>query len=236
MISIAICEDSVPMQAQIEELTAGFLPDAAVDVYSTGEELIAELVNEKVKYSIYLMDISLPGISGIETAARIRERDPYALLIYITDYKEYVYQVFETLPFRFITKPVEAAKLEKAFSDAVNYIWNRCKMFYFHIGKKQYQILMQEIMFLESRLRQITLHLMDTSYEFYGRIPEVMNSLDTMFFARTHTSYIVNMEYIRCMSDTCITLRSGKVIPVSKRYRNELREKHLQYLKWRADE
>ena len=34
------------------------------------------------------MDISLPGISGIETAAAIREKDPYALIIYITDYKE----------------------------------------------------------------------------------------------------------------------------------------------------
>lgn len=236
MISIAICEDSIPMQAQIEDLTARLLPNVPIEVFSTGEELITELTNEQTKYSIYMMDISLPGISGIETAAWIRERDPYALLIYITDYKEYVYQIFETLPFRFITKPIDTAEFEKVLYDALNYFRNRNKMFHFHIERKQYQIPLQEIIYFESRLRQITLYTPDASYEFYGRLSDVISSLDTLLFVRIHTSYIVNMEYIHCLSDTSITLCSGITIPVSKRYRNELRTKHLQYLKWRANE
>lgn len=236
MISIAICEDSIPMQTQIEMHTAMLLPDTPIDVFSTGEELIDTLVKEEMSYSIYLMDISLPGISGIETAARIRERDPYALIIYITDYKEYVYEVFETLPFRFITKPIDIVVFEKVLSDALNYFRNRSKRFHFHIERTQYQIPMQEIVYLESRLRQITLYTPDTSYEFYGRLADVMPSLDPVFFVRVHTSYIVNMEYIHCLNDTCVTLRSGITISVSKRYRNELRTKHLQYLKWRANE
>lgn len=236
MISIAICEDSIPIQAQIEDLTARLLPDVPVEVFSSGEELITEISNEQSRYSIYMMDISLPGISGIETAALIRERDPYALLIYITDYKEYVYQVFETLPFRFITKPIDTAIFEKVLSDALNYFRTRSKMFHFHIERKRYQIPLQEIIYFESRLRQITLYTSATSYEFYGRLSDVISSLDTLFFVRVHASYIINMEYIHCLSDTCVTLRSGITIPVSKRYRNELRIKHLQYLKWRSSE
>lgn len=236
MISIAICEDSIPIQSQIENLTASLLPETPIEVFSTGEELIRELSNEQVRYSIYLMDISLPGISGIETATFIREHDPYALLIYITDYKEYVYQVFETLPFRFITKPINISVFEKVLSDAVNYFRNRSRMFHFHIERKQYQIPLQEIVYFESSLRQITLYTPDTSYEFYGRMSDVISALDALFFVRVHASYIVNMEYIRCLSDTCVTLHCGTLIPVSKRYRGELRTKHLQYLKWRANE
>ena len=236
MISIAICEDSIPMQAQIETLTTKLLPDAPIEVFSTGEELITELSNEQTRYSIYMMDISLPGISGIETATLIREHDPYALIIYITDYKEYVYKVFETLPFRFITKPIDTAIFEKVLSDALNYFRTRSKMFHFHIERTQYQIPMQEIVYFESRLRQITLYTPDTSYEFYGRLSDIIVSLDTLFFVRVHASYIINMEYIHCLSDTSITLRSGITISVSKRYRNDLRTKHLQYLKWRASE
>lgn len=236
MISIAICEDNIPMQSQIEMHTAIYLSDTHIDVFSTGEELINTLIKEQIRYSIYLMDISLPGISGIETAALIRERDPYALIIYITDYKEYVYEVFETLPFRFITKPIDIVVFKKVLSDALNYLRNRNKMFHFHIERTQYQIPLQEIIYLESRLRQITLHTTDTSYEFYGRLTNVISSLDSLFFVRVHTSYIVNMEYIHCLSDTFVTLRSGITVSVSKRYRNELRTKHLQYLKWRANE
>lgn len=234
MISIAICEDSIPIQAEMEKLVLDFLPDGQVEVFSSGEELLACLSEEEERFSIYMMDISLPGISGIETAEKIRRKDPYALLIYVTDYKEYVYQVFETLPFRFLTKPIERAVFQKVLTDAINYFQNRIQLFHFHIGRKQFQIPFQEIVYLESRLRQITLYTLENSYEFYGRLPEVLSALDSMFFARTHVSYVVNMEYIFCLGDKEITLQSGIYIPVSKKYRDELRRKHLQYLKWRA--
>lgn len=234
MISVAICEDSRPVQAHLEALITGFLPEFSVDVFSSGEDLLACLSREKIHFSVYLMDISLPGLSGIETAAAIRREDPYALLIYITDYKEYVYQVFETLPFRFIPKPVDEAVFQKVLADALNYLENRTKLFHFHIERRQYQVPLQEILYFESRLRQISLHTMETVYEFYGKLSEISSSLDELLFVRVHTSYIVNMEYILSLGDTSLILRSGAVIPVSKRYRKELRTKHLQYLKWRA--
>ena len=70
------------------------LDNCPLEVFSNGEELLDYLSDRKQRFSLYFMDISLPGISGIETAAAIREKDPYALIIYITDYKEYVYQGF----------------------------------------------------------------------------------------------------------------------------------------------
>ena len=236
MISIAICEDNIFTQGQIETLISQFMPEINVDVFSRGEELLKELSKEQTHYSVILMDISLPGISGIETASAIREKDPYALLIYITDYKEYVYQVFETLPFRFITKPIDPALFQKALADAFNHLQNRQKQFHFHIQRTQYQIPLQEIVYLESRLRQITLYTPDTSYEFYGRLSDILSSLDDLLFVRVHASYIINMDYIRTLTDTGIVLRSGKEIPVSRWYRKELRAKHLNYLKWRANE
>ncbi len=236
MISIAICEDSVPVQAQLENLISGFLPEASTDVFSSGEDLLKELSREQLSYSIYLMDISLPGLSGIETAAAIRARDPYGLLIYITDYREYVYQVFETLPFRFLSKPVDSKVLQRALLDALDYLRNQNRLFHFHIERRQYQIPMGESVYLESRLRQITLYTPDTSYEFYGRLSQVIASLDTLLFVRVHASYIVNMDYILSLSDTGIELRSGTFIPVSKRYRSHLKTKHLQYLTWRTKE
>ena len=236
MISIAICEDCRPVQARIEAIISDFLPELPLEVFSSGEELLAHLSREKIHFSVYLMDISLPGISGIETAAAIRKDDPYALLIYLTDYREYVYQVFETLPFRFITKPVDDALLQKVLSDALNYLENRYRLFHFHIERRQYQIPLQEILYFESRLRQVSLHTLETVYEFYGKLSEILSVLDELLFVRVHTSYIVNMEYILSLDDTSLTLRNGTVISVSKRYRRELRIRHLRYLKWRSSQ
>ena len=234
MIRIAVCEDSIPVQAQIEDHISEMLTDCPVEVFSSGEELLSFLSREKRRFSLYLMDISLPGISGIETAAAIRERDPYALIIYITDYKEYVYEVFETLPYRFITKPIDKDIFHKAISDAVNYITDRGELFHFHVDRVQYQIPFQEIIYFESNLRRVTLHTGKEAFSFYGRLRDLSEHLNPMLFVRTHASYLVNMEFIRSIRDAEILLSTGEHIPVSRKYRPSVRDKHLEYMKWRA--
>lgn len=234
MIRIAVCEDSIPIQAQIEDHISEMLTDCPVEVFSSGEELLSFLSREKRRFSLYLMDISLPGISGIETAAAIRERDPYALIIYITDYKEYVYEVFETLPYRFITKPIDKDIFHKAISDAVNYITDRGELFHFHVDRVQYQIPFQEIIYFESNLRRVTLHTGKEAFSFYGRLRDLSEHLNPMLFVRTHASYLVNMEYIRSIRDAEVLLSTGEHIPVSRKYRPSVRDKHLEYMKWRA--
>lgn len=234
MIRIAVCEDSIPVQAQIEDHISEMLTDCPVEVFSSGEGLLSFLSREKRRFSLYLMDISLPGISGIETAAAIRERDPYALIIYITDYKEYVYEVFETLPYRFITKPIDKDIFHKAISDAVNYITDRGELFHFHVDRVQYQIPFQEIIYFESNLRRVTLHTGKEAFSFYGRLRDLSEHLNPMLFVRTHASYLVNMEYIRSIRDAEVLLSTGEHIPVSRKYRPSVRDKHLEYMKWRA--
>ena len=227
MIRIAVCEDSIPIQAQIEDHISEMLTDCPVEVFSSGEELLSFLSREKRRFS-------LPGISGIETAAAIRERDPYALIIYITDYKEYVYEVFETLPYRFITKPIDKDIFHKAISDAVNYITDRGELFHFHVDRVQYQIPFQEIIYFESNLRRVTLHTGKEAFSFYGRLRDLSEHLNPMLFVRTHASYLVNMEYIRSIRDAEVLLSTGEHIPVSRKYRPSVRDKHLEYMKWRA--
>lgn len=234
MIRIAVCEDSIPIQAQIEDHISEMLTDCPVEVFSSGEELLSFLSREKRRFSLYLMDISLPGISGIETAAAIRERDPYALIIYITDYKEYVYEVFETLPYRFITKPIDKDIFHKAISDAVNYITDRGELFHFHVDRVQYQIPFQEIIYFESDLRRVILHTGKEAFSFYGRLRDLSEHLNPMLFVRTHASYLVNMEFIRSIRDAEVLLSTGEHIPVSRKYRPSVRDKHLEYMKWRA--
>lgn len=234
MISIAICEDSIPVQSQIESILHAACPDCPTEVFSSGEELLAHVRSGRERFQLYLMDISMPGMSGIEAASAIRQSDPYALIVYVTDHKEYVYQVFETLPFRFLIKPVEESALERVLADAVRHLESRLQLFHFQIERCRYQIPLQEILYLESRLREIHLYTKEQTWQFYGRLGVVEQELDPMLFVRTHMSYIVNLDYIRSITDTGITLRTGTYIPISKRYRESVREKHLQYLKWRA--
>lgn len=234
MLSAAILEDSVPMQNQLENYIRESFSGLTTEVFSSGEELLSYTEQNGASFSIYLMDISLPGMSGIETAAAIRKNNANALILYITDHREYVYEVFETLPFRFITKPVEQDVFLKAFSDALDYYTDQSRLFQFHIDREQYQIPLHEILYFESHLRKITLYTRDGAYTFYGRMHDLTGRLHPTLFVRTHASYIVNLDAVRVIRDAEVLLQSGILVPVSRSYRAEVRAKHLEYMKWRA--
>ena len=131
-------------------------------------------------------------------------------------------------PYSFARKP------KKALTDAINYITDRGELFCFHVDRDQYQIPFQEIMYFESRLRKLMLHTTGETYSFYGKLNAIEKDLNPLLFVRAHASYLVNMEYIRSIRDTEILLQSGEHIPMSRKFRLLVRQKHLEYIKWRS--
>lgn len=234
MIQAAICEDNLQIQTQLELYIAHSGIKLDVEVFSSGEELLDYLTLHPEGFSLYFMDISLPGISGIETASAIREIDPYSLILFVTDYKEYVYEVFEVLPFRFLIKPVTESDFQKALRDAVLRLEDQNELFTFHLERKTFQIPSREIYCLEANLRQIILTTADRTYQFYGKLRDTYATLNPDFFVQTHMSYIINMEYIHSLAEHEIILRNGLLIPISRRYHAEVKRRHLEYLKRRC--
>ena len=112
-MKIAICEDDIKTQSLLDSYLEEYLAVLEWKIFSSGEELLAHIKEDKDYFSLYFMDISLPGIDGIQTCAQIRKRDQKALIVFVTDYKEYVYEVFQVLPFRFLIKPVKKEAFSK---------------------------------------------------------------------------------------------------------------------------
>ncbi len=68
-MQIAICDDEVSMVQILEEKIKKLLPDAVIDKYLSGDELIAS----GSKPDILFLDIQMPGMDGMETAKMLRQ-------------------------------------------------------------------------------------------------------------------------------------------------------------------
>ena len=121
-MKIAVCEDDITTQSILESYLEEYPADLEWEIFSSGEELLEYIEKGKDYFSLYFMDISLPGIDGIQTCARIRKRDQKALIVFVTDYKEYVYEVFQVLPFRFLIKPVKKKAFFKVLGEAMEFL------------------------------------------------------------------------------------------------------------------
>lgn len=230
MLRIAICDDDIKLAHGLEE-QIHLMPFNKVetDIFLSGKELLRKLSSD-IRYPIILLDIEMPSFNGIETAMAIRKADPDVVLIFITAYKEYVYQVFEVLPFRFLQKPVSHELLFASISDAIQYI-DEGKNYFFYIKRnRNYQIPVKEILYFEASNRKIKISTIDNLDIYYGKFKQLTEQLNPNYFLQIHTSYIINMDYITSFCDTEVLLANKVYLPVSLKYRAQARLEHLKFI------
>ncbi len=85
-IRVSIVEDNRGTRESLSELL-GLAPTLrCVGAHSNGEEALREIPAEQP--DVVLMDINLPGMSGIECVARLKERLPDTQVLMLTTYDE----------------------------------------------------------------------------------------------------------------------------------------------------
>lgn len=114
MLHIALCDDN-PASIEILEKYFDILNDSTIDydVYFSAEELYRYKLNNELTYDIYILDIEMQGMNGLELAKTIRTNEPNALIIFLTSYSEYVFDVFEVITFDFLLKPITFKRFQK---------------------------------------------------------------------------------------------------------------------------
>ena len=208
-------------------------PNMQYEVFYSGEHLFDYTLKGNFA-NVYFLDIEMDGKNGVEIGSLIREKDDKAVIIFMTQHREYVYQVFQCLPFRFLEKPFKKETIQKIFRETVDYIYMSRKFYFFKIGKTQYQIAYDDILYFEGKGCKVSVCTKQGIYEFYGKIPEVFQELDENLFVRIHISYIVNMDAIRIIEARDIILSDKTALPVIKPYRTEVKQKHMQYMMWKS--
>ncbi|HWC59487.1 MAG TPA: response regulator transcription factor [Verrucomicrobiae bacterium] len=85
-ITVAIVEDNRGTREGLVELLGRAPNLQCVGAYASGEDAVRDLPGQKPK--VVLMDINLPGMSGVECVARLKERLPQSLVLMLTTYEE----------------------------------------------------------------------------------------------------------------------------------------------------
>src|ERR1051325_6011588 len=94
MTKVAIVEDNVMLRQYLTEMIGGTPAHRCVCACASAEDALKEIPN--CKPDVVLMDIHLPGESGIVCTARLREKMPNLQVIMLTVYKD-IKMIFQAL-------------------------------------------------------------------------------------------------------------------------------------------
>lgn len=236
MIRIAICDDDVVITSYVEKILAKIAAEQniVVDcaVFFDGSTLV-ESIHQGNFYDIIYLDIEMHKVNGISAAELIRGMDVPALIIYISGYEKYLKELFNTEPFRFLSKPIDEMAFRVAFMAAYKRISQRAEYFSYTYNKEFLKVPLGKICYFESRNRVIYIRTLenmdiehnDSEYKFYGKMNDVEKQLSksNARFIRIHQSFLVNFDYIKGLTFTRAVLYDGTILQISEDKQKKVR-------------
>ncbi len=113
---VLIVDDEEPARDRLREMLRPFGDMEVVGEASDGQEAIGKI--GKLKPELVLMDIQMPGCSGLEVAASLPE--PRPRIIFCTAFDQYAVDAFELHALDYLLKPVARTRLEASLQRARN--------------------------------------------------------------------------------------------------------------------
>lgn len=228
MLEFAICEDEPYFADKLKELTEQYLRErelkADVLVYPDGEALL----REGAMPDVVLMDIRLPGKSGMEVVRRLREKGSTGQVIFITAYPEHVFHAFDLDAVHYLLKPVHAERLYPAVDRAVKRaLRQRDRALLLADGADMRRIPMKDILYCEVFGHQVLIHTVLETFRYSASLELLGERLDDRFF-RCHRSYLVNMDHVMDRKGGAAVMAGGDTVFISRRKEREFAKRLLQ--------
>ena len=102
MLRIAICDDSIEaierLERQFDNISATQLK-YDYDIFYDPQSLLTYQKENSITYNLYILDIEMKTMNGIDLATRIRQYNQKALIIFLTSHSQYVFDVFDVITF-----------------------------------------------------------------------------------------------------------------------------------------
>jgi len=237
MINFVIYEDRDVVRNNYVKVIHKFMGknDAAYKIYqfSSYTDKVKNFIRENVGHNIYILDIEVPGKSGLDLAREIRGiGDTESQLIVVTAHKELLENTFinRSLILNFVSKYDNCEEnLSLALKDSYINV-TRYKSYVFKHEGDLYRVPYDDILFFEidPAYGHVNIVTKNKSFSVKKTISSILNELDDPRFMKTHKSCIVNLYNIEKVDLTELVIYfaiNNKTDLLSRNYKKELQER-----------
>ncbi len=233
MIRIAICDDDREYGMWLESVIVQvFGTGMEITQYSSGEDY---LVDVEMMHELIFLDVEMPGIDGIETAALIRRENRNAVLIFISGVRNPTPDSFKVAPYRYLLKSFSNNELKQELRE---------------ILAETRRVFADDYLVCEKDGRSIRVNLLDIFYisivrggcqvhTYSGhsadgcfvreKLTMVAEKLKGKDFAYAHNSYLVNLRNVDSFSKTEVVLKDQTILAISRSKYSEFENRIFEY-------
>lgn len=238
MLRIAICDDQPReldiMKEQLKEYLGIHPWEAEIQGFSHPDKLLT--ATESGRFHLYILDIVMPMVNGLELGKEIRRLDREAQIIYATTEPQFALQAYAASPINYLIKPIEKQQLFDTLTLAIfKADLAEEQTFAVKTAESLRVMKLSDILCCEYRSHAVIISLTNgeevCSRTFRENFTEYCSViLKDRHFLQCHTSFIMNLRRVECFAKDSFTLYGGKIVPIAAKQYPAVRDAYMDYL------
>ena len=231
-MKIAICDDDALCLKQVcaivEEYKLRKQPELEISVYESASDLLMDVMRVG-SFDIYILDVIMPGINGIQLGRQLRKEAADCKIIYLTSSRDYAVDSYSVKASDYILKPAKIDRLFESLDEAILTIASRRdKSLIVRTRESSVKLTMDSILYAALENKSIAYHLTNgntvdglsirTSFS-----EAVQALLKDGRFALCGSGVVVNLYHINTIGADTLFLKTGETLYVGRRACRELR-------------
>ncbi len=234
MLRIAICDDDDSAVAAHKKIAETCMMQSGsageITAYTASDNLLYDIAEDGFFFDLILLDIEMPGSTGMEIAGKIKPFLPNVKIIFITSHIEYAIDAFELSIFRYVPKNDIEKRLSCAIQDAIKLIeLEDGKAYTIQTNSRLEKIPYKEIYYIERDGKNASISAAGGTSKVRKSLQQVYAELDAEEFIYIDRGYIVNMIHIMQIRDGMAVLKNGVSLPVSRAHLQEVKSQIHNY-------
>lgn len=231
---IAVCDDNFDELSRIASLLEDYCRTREGSItYESFHSAMELLETIKVRpFDLLLLDILMPGITGIEAARELRRSDSNIPIIFLTSSREYAVESYRVSAEDYIMKPAQKDEIFPILDRQLVRLTQEDAYLTLKTGNGIVKLPFSQIVYVEVINRSVQFILTDGEIrKAYGYLTDYETDLlSDHHFYKPHRSYVVNLSHVTELNKKGFTTKDGKTVPVARDTFPKAKAAYMKYL------
>lgn len=236
-MQIAIVEDckehSELIKQYIDNWSRMSEEKVAIRQFDSAEQFLFHSENATEIDTIF-MDIQMPGLSGVELARKIREKNHQVAIVFTTGIDDYMEEGYELEATHYLLKPVSEEKVRRCLDKISEKQKKKEHYIILHGEEDTFRIAESNIWWVSALGHKVIVGMEEAGGVKRIHLSNSMGEMEKILFqlpefVKSHRSYIVNLKHVKSIRKADIIMDNGDEIPLSRRMYKEVNERFIQF-------
>ncbi|MBR6764516.1 MAG: response regulator transcription factor [Clostridia bacterium] len=231
-LKIAIVDDNALQREHLRGITAAWSERnhhlTQLREYPSAEAFLFAF-EEEGDFDLLLLDVEMPGMSGVELAKAIRKTNHTLQIVFVTAYYEYFSDGFDVSALHYLIKPVDGGKLWPVLDRACQNLAYRLRSVLISTADGDVKVPLGDILYVEAQNVHLLIHTPGEVFRTRMTLLAMSRELDETFF-KIHRSFIVSLKYVRKITRSDVTMVNGDILPLSRGSYDAVHAALIRYL------